>query len=187
MDNKFLRWNVNEHEPAIRCIATVKSGQCPYVKDNNTDYCPMHGANKGVIKANGEVRRNYQLRRWKNRVDSFADNDQIKSLREEIGILRMVMEELLNKCEDSTDLLMTSHRIADVAMKIEKLVVSCDKLENRMGLLLSKRAVVQLAGEYVQIINNYVSDPDTIERISEEMICATERIDNLGSSVSSDD
>ena len=181
MDNKFTRWKDTEHHPNERCIATVTNGQCPYCKDNGTDYCPMHGSNKGAIKANGEVKRNYQLSRWKNRINSFADNDQIKSLREEIGILRMVMEEILNKCEDSTDLLMASHRISDVAMKIEKLVVSCDKLESRMGLLLSKRAVVQLAGEYVQIINNYITDPDTIEHISEEMLIATQRIDTLSS------
>jgi hypothetical protein len=177
MDNKFLRYNDTVHHPNERCIATVINGQCPYCKVDNTDYCPMHGSNTGVNVQKAEVKRNYQLSRWKNRVNNFADNDQIKSLREEIGILRMVMEEVLNKCDDATDLLMASHRIADVAMKIEKLVVSCDKLENRMGLLLSKRAVVQLAGEYVQIINNYVTDPDTIEQISEEMISATQKIE----------
>lgn len=177
MDNKFKRWSDKDHHPNERCIATVKSGQCPYCKEGGTDYCPMHGANKGIIKANGEVQRNYRLTRWKDRVGQLADNDQIKSLREEIGILRMIMEEILNKCEDSTDLLMASHRISDVAMKIEKLVISCDKLESRMGQLLSKTAIVQLAGTYVQIINNHVNDPEIIEQISEEMLDATQSLD----------
>ena len=137
----------------------------------------MHGANKGLIEHQKEVKRNYQLREWKRRVEDFADSDQIKSLREEIGIMRLVMEEMLNRCADATDLLMFSHRIGDAAMKIEKLVVSCDKLEGRMGLLLSKRAVVQLAGQYVQIINNYVTDPEIIDQISMEMIQATKEID----------
>lgn len=179
MDNKFNRWNDVKHHPNERCIATVKSGQCPYCKEGNTDYCPMHGANKSILKANGEIQRNYRLGRWKERIGELADNDQIKSLREEIGILRMLMEEILNKCEDSTDLLMASHRIADVAMKIEKLVVSCDKLESRMGQLLSKRAIIQLAGEYVQIINTFVTDPETIEQISERMLDATQNLDAL--------
>lgn len=177
MDNKHVRWNIDTYSPAERCFATVKTGQCPYIKQHDTDYCTMHGANKAVIKKQEATKRNYQLRNWKKRVEEFADNDQIKSLREEIGILRMVMEEFLNKCDDSTDLLMMSHRISDTAMKIEKLVVSCDKLEDRMGLLLSKRAVVQLAGQYVQIINNYVTDPETIEKISVEMIEATKEIE----------
>ena len=177
MDNKFKRHNILEQHPNERCIATVANGQCPYTKVSGTDYCPMHGSNSGEIVNNNEVKRNYQLARWKNRVNNFADNNQIKSLREEIGILRMIMEEILNKCEDSTDLLMASHRISDVAMKIEKLVVSCDKLESRMGQLLSKRAVIQLAGTYVQIINNHVDNPDLIEQISEELLTATKELD----------
>jgi hypothetical protein len=181
MDNKFTRYNDKLHHPNERCISTVKAGQCPYCKVEGTDNCPMHASNKNVIAHNEEVKRNYQLGRWKQRINGFADNDQIKSLREEIGILRMVMEEIINKCEDSTDLLMASHRISDVAMKIEKLVVSCDKLESRMGQLLSKRAIIQLAGEYVQIINNFVSDPETIEQISEGMLNVTQKLDTISS------
>jgi hypothetical protein len=62
-------------------------------------------------------------------------------------------------------------------MKIEKLVTSCDRMENRMGLLLSKDSVLQLASTYVQIINNYVADPALIEQISDEMVAATEQIE----------
>ena len=137
----------------------------------------MHGYNSPQAVVAAEMKRNYQLRNFKKRINDFADNDQIKSLREEIGILRMCMEEIVNKCEDATDLLMVSHRIADMAVKIEKLVVSCDKLESRMGMLLNKRAVIQLAGEYVQIINTYITDPETIENISNKMIDATRRIE----------
>lgn len=176
-NSKYTRWDDKIHHPSERCESTIKTGQCPWCKENNTNYCVMHGANKGVAAQQEEAKRNYHLREWKKRVGELADNDQIKSLREEIGIMRMCMEEMLNRCLDSTDLLMFSHRIGDMAMKIEKLVVSCDKLEGRMGLLLSKRAVVQLAGQYVQIINNYVTDPETIEQISLEMIQATKEID----------
>ena len=178
MDNKFKRWNISEQHPKERCEATVTNGQCPYTKAEGTNYCPMHGSNSGRIAKQQETIRNYRLARWQQRIDEFADNDQIKSLREEIGILRMMMEEMLIKCTDTTELMLYSHRISDLAMKIERLVVSCDKLENRMGLLLSKRAVLQLAGTYVNIINTYVTDPDVIEQISHEMLEATRIIDN---------
>jgi hypothetical protein len=179
VNNKFTRHNDKIHDPIERCEGTVESGQCPYNKIEGTNFCPMHGYNNPQTVVINEIKRNYQLRRFKERINDFADNDQIKSLREEIGILRMCMEEILNKCEDSTDLLMASHRIADLAIKIEKLVVSCDKLESRMGLLLSKRAVIQLATEYVQIINTYITDPEIIENISNKMIHATRRIEVL--------
>lgn len=179
IDNKFDRWDVKVDHPSERCESTTTHGQCPFKKGEHSNYCPMHGANKGVIAEKEELKRNYLLRRWKSRVDAFADNDQLKSLREEVGILRMLMEEILNKCEDSTDLLMMSSRISDLAMKIERLVISCDKLENRMGMLLSKNAVIQLAVEYVSIITNHVQDTAVIERISQEMFQATNRLDVL--------
>ena len=179
LENKFTRWDVDKHHPNSRCIITVKHGQCPYLKSGEGNYCEQHGANKGRLTKSNEIQRNYRLQRWQQRISDFADNDQIKSLREEVGILRMMMEEMLNKCESTTDLLLYSSRIADVAMKIEKLVVSCDKLENRMGMLLSKRAVLQLAGEYVQIINMHITDPEVMEQIGEKMLEATQRIDNL--------
>lgn len=175
MDNKFTRWDDKIHHPKERCEGTVTNGQCPFIKTNNTDRCVMHGANKTSLSQVNEVKRNYRLQRWQTRVSELADSDTIKSLREEIGILRMVMEEILNKCDDSIDLLMASQRISDVAMKIEKLVVSCDKLEGRMGQLISKRAIVQLATEYVQVINNHITDPLIIEAISIELLEATER------------
>jgi hypothetical protein len=178
VDNKFTRWNDKIHHPRERCEGVCKSGPCPYIKAEGTNFCPMHGSNSGRIARNEETQRNYRLNRWQQRVEDFADNDQIKSLREEIGILRMMMEEMLIKCTDTTELMLYSHRISDLAMKIEKLVISCDKIENRMGLLLSKRAILQLAGTYVNIINTHVADPDIIETISEEMLEATKLIEN---------
>lgn len=177
IDNKFVRHDIKIHEPIERCEGTVKTGQCPYNKYNGSNYCAMHGYNNNETLRKQEITRNYRLQRWKQRINDFADNDQVKSLREEVGILRMMMEEMLNKCTDTTELLLYSHRISDLAMKIEKLVISCDKLENRMGLLLSKRAVLQLAGTYVNIINTHVEDPEVIEQISEKMLIATQQLE----------
>ena len=175
-NSKFTRFNIKIHDPNERCKSTVKDGQCPYLSNPNTNYCSMHGSNSTEIKLQEETKRNYRLKRWQQRVNEFASNDQVKSLKEEIGILRMMLEEMLNKCEDTTDLMLYAHRISDLILKIERVVVSCDRLEHKMGMLLSKDAVLQLAGTYVNIINNYVTDADTIEQISEEMVKATKFI-----------
>jgi hypothetical protein len=178
VDNKFERWDVKVHHPRERCEATVKTGQCPYKSANGTNHCVMHGANSGVQSKQVEAARNYRLMRWQNRVGELSESQNIKSLREEVGILRMILEEMLNQCETSLDLLLYSQKMSDLVMKIERLVVSCDKLENRMGLLLDKSSVLQLAATYVQIINNYVPDPEIIESISAEMAQVTLQLDN---------
>jgi len=177
-NNKFVRFHITKHDPNDRCKATVKDGQCPYLSHAGTQHCPMHGSHTTIAAENLEVQRNYRLKRWQQRVNEFANNDQVKSLKEEVGILRMMLEEMINKCTDTTDLMLYAHRISDLVMKIERVVVSCDKLENRMGLLLSKDAVLQLAGTYVNIINTHVEDATIIELISEEMIKATKFIEN---------
>jgi len=177
-ESKFIKWNGAKHPVSDRCIATLKNGQCINCKVSGSDFCVSHGANSQLGTTNSEVVRNYRLQRWKQRVGEMADSNSLKSLREEVGILRVILEEMMNKCKDSMDLLLYSQRMADLVMKIEKLVSSCDKLENRMGLLLGKDSVLQLAATYVQIINNYVTDPDVIENISQEMLAATEQIDS---------
>jgi len=176
IDNKFVRWNYLEHKLEERCESTGKDAQCPYCKIKGSNYCTRHAGGRMQKKIDAEAARGYRLGRWKQRVGELSNNSGIKSLREEIGILRMMLEEMIGQCEDATDILLYSQRMSDLVMKIEKLVTSCDKLENRMGMLLSKDSVLQLASTYVQIINMHVSDPEVIETISNKMIEATEQI-----------
>jgi hypothetical protein len=173
IENKFTRWNDKIHHPSERCEGMSKDGQCPYCKVEGTDYCPRHAANKQLINQRNERLRNYRLAKWKNRVGEFADSPGIKSLRDEIGILRLTLETMLESCNDSMELILYSQRISDLVMKIEKLVVSCDKLENRMGLLLDKQSVLYLAQRYVEIINEHVMEPDVVDAISNDMVKAT--------------
>lgn len=178
IDNKLTRWNPAIHEARERCEATIATEQCPRLKANGTNHCTAHGANSNIQSQRDDTQRNYRLARWQKRVGEMADNDGIKSLREEIGILRVILEEMMNQCNDNMDLLLYSQRMSELVMKIEKLVTSCDRLEGRMGMLLSKDSVLQLASTYVQIINNYVVDAEVIEQISQEMIEATQKLEN---------
>jgi len=179
VEQKFTRWDEKIHHPSERCEGTSQqTGQCPYLKIVGSNYCPRHGGLLIEAKKRKDNLRNYRLDKWKKRVGEFADSDGIKSLREEIGILRVIMEEMLNRCEDATDLLLYSTRMADLVMKIERLVMSCDKMENKMGQLLSKESVLQLATEFVEIINKHVTDMNVIDVISMEMMQATLRTQN---------
>ncbi len=178
MDNKFERWDATD-PPESRCVYQSVNGPCPYKKDSVGDYCPRHASNKVAIRTNDDVQRNYRLQRWQKRVEEFTDSDQVKNLREEIGILRVIMEETLNKCQDSTDLLLYSHRLSDLAMKIERLVVSCTKLETNMNLYINKRSLIELAGRFINIINTHVTDSEALENIGNEMIESVRLLENV--------
>jgi hypothetical protein len=132
----------------------------------------MHcGPSQATAQAN-KARRIYQLSKWQSRVGELADHEQVKGLREEIGILRLLMEEILGVCHDSTTLLMYSNRLSDLATRIEKLVSSCHRLEQSSGLLLDKSAALNIGAQIVEIVSRYVSNEDALDAIGQGIVDA---------------
>jgi hypothetical protein len=75
------------------------------------------------------------------------------------------------------DLILQSSKIADLAMKLEKLVSSCHKLEGSMGKLMDKSAILQFAAEIVEIIGKELQgDEEKISAIGEQIFHAVGRI-----------
>lgn len=153
-----------------RCGASIGKGQCRYKKCEGSDYCPMHGGNKSVQATQARVMRQYQLGKWQGTVDAFADDDEVKSLRGEIGILRMLLQEIVLKCKDSGQLVMYAGKISELILKLERLVVSCNRLETQLGLSLDKGKVLELGAQFVEIISKYVTDEDTLSSIGDDII-----------------
>ncbi len=153
----------------FRCQAiAVHGSQCNYGVLEGLQYCSMHaGRAQNDIKQ--QKLRNYRLQQYRERINDKADNDNIKSLREEIGILRLIMEETINRCSSDTELLIYSPRLADLAIKIEKVVVSCHKLETSLGESLGKTAILNISTRIVNIISQYVKDENIITEIVNEI------------------
>lgn len=160
-----------EDDDPLRCQGITKLGQCNIRAIEGSRFCPMH-AGFGNKNAQRENVRNFRLSMWQSRMEEFADNDKVKSLREEIGILRILLEQTINKCNSETDLLLQTNRISDLVLKIEKVVLSCHRLEERTGLLIDKNAILQLAGVMIEIISKHVIDEDTLKVVGEEIIDA---------------
>jgi hypothetical protein len=163
IDNKFERVEANDPN---RCQATNAHGQCPYKSGEHSSYCSMHGDNKAAEAHRKKLLNMYHLSKWQNRVDEFSEHDNVKSLRSEIGIARMVMETILNQCNDKSDLLLYSGRIMEMLTKIQGLIVSCHKLESNLGQLLDKASALNLASQIVTIVAEEINDPQVTDRIS---------------------
>jgi hypothetical protein len=129
----------------------------------------MHGGPSNKNATQETLLRKYRLQQWQARTGEFADDNEIKSLREEIGILRMTLENVITQCNGAMDIVLWSGKIGDLVSKIEKLVTSCDRLEGRSGMLLDKGAALTLAAQMVEIITKHVADPEAIEAISTEI------------------
>lgn len=152
-----------------RCQGMSKMGQCVQKKVPGAMYCVMHGGNNQIQAAEKENIRRYRLDKWNARIQEFAESNFVKSLRDEIGILRMLMEERLNACQEPMDLILQSGPISDLVMKIENVVSSCHKLEKSFGQLLDKQAVLNFASNVIGIISELVPDEKVIAEISDRI------------------
>jgi len=170
-----------EPDDPNRCQAVHARGQCENraVKSESGEYgqfCMAHGGNRFLEKKQAESLRNYRLDKFKNHLERHASSPALKSLRDEIAILRIIMEERLNRCSDANDLILQSGPISDLVSKIEKVVSSCHKLEGSMGQLLDKSAILQFASEIIDIVGQEVTNDDEIEKVGNRIIAAVGRI-----------
>jgi hypothetical protein len=144
--------------------------------------CSFHGGVDEENKKSTHRQNMYRLAKFGERVKDFASHNQVKGLRDEIGILRMVLEERLNRCQDNDELILSSNVIGDLVLKIERLVTSCHKLEASMGQLLDRQQIIQFAEAVVKVVADHIQDPaalaliaGAIERITEEQLSGAEK------------
>jgi hypothetical protein len=178
---------VSELDDPRRCQAVVQAhGQCMNVAVEGCTTCLAHGGaaqNKLIEKS--KVRM-YNLGRWRAQANEFQDHDKIKSLREEIGILRVMIDERMKMCKSETDLALYSGPLTVMIMNVEKLVTSCNKLEMHLSGILDKTQALQLGQEMVEIIGRHldsvpdkdlliskissaIDDPSVLDAISEAL------------------
>lgn len=143
--------------------------QCPYKAMPGSLYCVRHAGDSARTQQINALRL-YRLGKYQNRVNDFVDHDQVKSLREEIGIVRMVLEQIVTSCQSETELILYSGRITEMADKLNKLVASCHRLELSSGEVMDKTKALNFAQRIVEIIGRYVDDPTVIDSVSEEIL-----------------
>lgn len=153
-----------------RCQGSDKNGQCGYRAEAGSKYCFRHGANKTVEKNHRNAARMYQLDKYQARVEEFAGDDEVKNLRAEIGILRMTLESLIKQIDSPVKFAIHAGRIADICVKLEKLVSSCHRIEVSTGQMLDKAKVLQIGAGIVEIIGRHILDPDVLDDISVEVM-----------------
>ena len=157
----------------------ARGGQCmnrgmEISKGKYAKNCSIHGGASEARVAEKQSNNMYRLAKYGSRIGEFASHTQVKGLRDEIGILRMLLEERLNKCQDNDELLLSSNVLSDLVMKIQSVVTSCHKLEASMGQLLDKQQLIQFAESMITVICSEIQDPDLLARLAHKIEAATE-------------
>jgi len=148
-----------------RCQAMTQIGQCTNLSAETSDYCALHGANRAAKRDF----KNYSLGMWRAKMNAKLENPEFKSLREEVGLIRMLVDSRFTKIKNDTDLMLESQAIADLMMKAERLVMSCNKLEASTGQLMDKQAILVYASKLIgyidETITHFVTDKELAKKI----------------------
>ena len=173
---------MSQHELEDRCEATTSEGRCPNRKLGGSAYCkPCR--NK---KRNPEPRQ-YQLNnaRFRQRQGEFGEHEALLSLRDEIALVKILIEERYNLIKNDSDLMVACGPLNTLFLTLERLVKSCNSLEKSLGNLLSKSALITFAGEVITIVADEISHlpeyEELVDRISDRLIEATVNTKNVES------
>jgi len=155
-----------------RCSGVTSKGQCWVYKTPGADYCVMHGGSGKKLPSDDL----YRLTKYKSRLKEMKDSKAALSLRNEIGILRITLEEILNKCQSAVDLMIHSSKISRLVQDIGKLVIDSKKLESGLGQLLDRQVVLALAADIVDVVAEVVDNPDQLAAIAKGIEAVIERM-----------
>lgn len=163
------KWERVEDDDPRRCQAVGAAGQCHLAAIEGQKCCPAHGGVAHKAKSDVKQANMYRIAKYQKRLEEFAEHDKIKSLRDEIGLLRILIEERWNQCKVPLDVMLHSTVLADMLMKVEKLVTSCNRLEGQLGTMLDKTQAMQLGQEIVEIVGRHIENEDTLSAIADEI------------------
>ena len=163
----------NEQE---QCTHIGQHGRCKYkIHEGAHSKCTHHGGVPEANNAKNKETSSYRLQIFQSRMEHHLDHSELKNIRGEIALLRMLVENKLNQCKDDYDLMLQSAGISDLIAKINLLVTSCHRLEQSSGELMDKQTLAQFASDVVQRLSGIVTD-DQMQQITEELLELVEAI-----------
>ena len=141
-------------------------GQCLMKSVEGGDRCKVHGGGRQLQVAKKKQLRAYAKNKWAASIRDNAHDSEIKSLREELGIARIMLNQILNRCNDSHDLLMMSGPIDNMLKTINLIQKTSHTIEKDLDNMLGPEAIEAFGNELFEIIMEEIDDANVINRIA---------------------
>jgi AraC-like DNA-binding protein len=143
----------------------VVDGSNPYEHDEDiakgVDRCPKCGGKAQVEKNRKQQVNRYRIKCLEEDLKQQAESGQIKDLRSEVGLSRALLQRLLNtlgEAINSPTIFAYSSQLERMIARIESLVLSCQKLEEKTGNNLTVEEAVQYAQRLAAVIDKFVPE-----------------------------
>lgn len=166
--NEFKRQYCKAND-VNRCQANNKKGeQCCYRAIEGEQFCPGHI--KGLRKKKMAI---YNAEKWRANIDRHVQHSQIFSLREELGVLRILLEKQLNRCgDDELELEQRAPAITDLVNKVQITVLQGVKLEQKLAQLLDVGQVNNFAEAVIHAVTTGVGKLSVSQEEKDELLDA---------------
>lgn len=166
-----------------QCEGMTARGRCPFKHTPNSAMCEMHNGN--MIEKSLERKRVdlYKINKYQEKMRHISGHPDMRSLHNEIALLRIMIEDRFNMVNEENDLLIHGGAIADLISKVNVSVMNMNKLEEKLGVLLSKEQAETFVDVLLTIIQEEVTDADTIVKIANRVAQAFNGLSNNSETV----
>lgn len=135
-------------------------------------YCKKHDGTVKNIK-------NYNIALKQDNYEQKTTSEKRKDLTEEVALLRIMIEEIWNRCQNTDELIIMFQPLTILIDKTEKLVASMHKMELQSQQYMDQQQMMEFAQKIVEAIDECVSDPQIRSAISKRIEnIATETVGN---------
>ena len=148
-----------------RCKGASVDGQCQNVAEEGSDYCRAHG---GESRALARRLKQYLLTKAQDRerLAQLAENDGLKTLREEVVVALGQLERRLNLANRSDAEFLAAYPEVEKSLKLlAELKKSNISLEEKSGATLSREQGFALVRQMIEIIVDELEGIPDYERI----------------------
>lgn len=135
-----------------KCLKSSGNGSCPLDAVEGSLFCQKHSNEISL-------QRNYLLEDAKlaGSMERQQGSNMLYSLREEVMLLRAMVQDRLNMAKSDAERMMAYQQIGSWIGTIEKLVVSLNKLEKETSEVLTRATLIQVGQQLVSIIAEEIS------------------------------
>lgn len=136
--------------------------------------CVCHGGWHQLNSQKAASMKRYKLMQYQGRLDQLTDSNAIKSLRDEIAIVRMLVQTHLDVSNgDETYLDTYASVVRRFVNKIQSLASTCATIENKLKEFMDTTNALELAHDVISAVRKHKPDSGIV---AEEI---TEAIGNL--------
>ena len=143
-----------------KCLHSSTNGSCPLDAIEGSLFCKKHSDD-------AQLRRNYLLedKKLRDALEGKLASSALMSIREELALLRVMIEDRLNLAKTDADKLVAYNQITTWIALTDKLTNSVNRLEKEADQVLSKEALMGVAQAIIGLLSEEIKKVDGYEDV----------------------